>query len=160
MRCDEAAYFGATLQAQTLIPSAGCVLDAHVGAAAGIAASKMHHRHSKSLSQTGSAATATHPIHVVQGATATLLSFKAGSIAIAAGAATVEIDLKKNGASILTAPITLDSANTARVLEAGTLSATALVAGDFLEVAITATAGGGTLPTGLLVQLELDEAPT
>lgn len=81
----------------------------------------------------------------------------AGSIAKAVGAATVTLDVKKNGTTILSAVITLDSANTDRVGEAGTVSVTSFVAGDWFEVVITATAGGGTLPTGVFVQMECDQ---
>lgn len=93
------------------------------------------------------------------GTTATVLQFAAGSIAKAVGDSTVTIDLKKNGSSILSAVITLDSGNTNRLLETATLSSTALVAGDWLEIVITATVGTGTLPTGVFVRLLLDEDP-
>lgn len=157
-RLEGDTYVDGTLQAKTFVPSAACVRDAHLAADAELSASKMQHRHNKVLTQTGTAATETKPIHVVLGATATIKSIKAGSIAACSGAATITIDLKKNGSSILTGVITLDNANTARVMEAGTLSSSSLVVGDFLELVITATAGGGTLGTGLIVQLELDEA--
>ncbi len=159
MRCDEAAYFGDTLQAKTLIPSAGCVLDTHVGAAAAIAASKLLHRHNKGYGQSGTAVAATVPLHVVQGATGTLVGFKAGCIGLCTGDATITVDLKNNGVSILTAAVELDAADTARVLVAGVFSATAVVAGDFLEAVVTVNAGTGALGTGLCVQLELDETP-
>ncbi len=157
-RIDSDTYVEGTLQAQTLIPSAGCVRNEHLAADAALAATKMQHRHRKFISQSGTAVTATNPIHVVQGATGTINFIKAGSIGVAAGAATVTIDLKKNGVSILTGVITLDSSNTARVLEAGTLSSSSVVVGDFLELVITATLAGGTLPTGLIVEVEIDEA--
>jgi hypothetical protein len=124
---------------------------------AGIRGEDVQHVVRKYLGQTGTAATVTIPIHVVKGATAILKALKAGSIVANVGAATVTIDLKKNGASILTAVITLNSANTARICVDGTFSSTALVAGDFLELVVTATAGGGTLATGLLVDLLLYE---
>jgi hypothetical protein len=78
-------------------------------------------------------------------------------VAIAVGGATVTVDVKKNGATVLSSVITLDSGNTARIMENGTLSGTTLAAGDFLEAVIVATAGGGTIPTGLLVQVIIDE---
>ena len=157
MRVEEASYFGDTLQAKTLIPSAGCVGNSHIPAAAGIAASKLEHKHRKSYEQSGTVAAATVPLHVVQGATGLIVSFKAGTIAPCTGNAVITVDLKKAGVSILTAVITLDNANTARVLESGTLSSTALVAGDFLEVVVAVNAGTGALGTGLCVQIELNE---
>ena len=157
-RIEEDAYFGGTLQAKTLVPSDGCITNAAVVAAAGIAASKLQHRHRPFYSQTGNAAAATVAIHVVRGATGVLNAFAAGSVAKAAGNAAVTVDLKKAGSSILTGVITLDSGNTNRVMEAGTLSNSAVAGGDFLEVVVTADAGTGTLPPGLHVALELDEA--
>jgi hypothetical protein len=79
-----------------------------------------------------------------------VVSVKAGSIAIAVGAATVTVDVKKNNVSILTAVITLDTGNTARVAEAGTILTASAVAGDTYELVIVATAGGGTLAHGVV----------
>jgi hypothetical protein len=101
------------------------------------------------------------PAHVVYGAAGTIVAFAAGSIAIAVGAATVVVDLLKNGASILSGTITLDSGNTVRVLEAAPgFSSTTLVAGDILEAKIvSATAGGGAIPVGAFFRLVVDEDP-
>jgi hypothetical protein len=106
------------------------------------------------------ATTETKVVHGVFGTTGVLSAIKAGSIGVNAGAATVTIDLKKNGTSILSAVITLNNANTARVMVAGTFSATTLAVGDVLELVITATAGGGTLATGVFVELDLYEKTT
>ena len=103
------------------------------------------------------ATTETRTLAVILGTTGTAVTFKAGSIAKAVGDSTVTVDLKKNGSSILSAVITLDNANTNRVLEAGTISSTSLAVGDWLETVITATVGTGTLPTGVFVQLELKQ---
>lgn len=137
-------------------PPAGSIADAAVAAGAGIGASKLVHQHRLHYNQNGTAATATVPIHVARG-TGTILDVRAGTIAACAGAATIEIDLKKNGTTVLSGTITLDNANTNRVAESGTLSVTSLVAGDWLELVITATAGGGTLGTGLLVSVTVEE---
>jgi hypothetical protein len=157
MRVEEASYFGDTLQAKTLIPSAECVGNSHVAAGAGLAASKLEHQHRKTYVQDGTAVAATIPLAVIQGPTARVISIKAGTIGLNAGNATITIDLKKNGVSILTAVITLDSSKTARTLYAGTLTSTAGVAGNWLEAVIAVAAGTGTLGTGLCVQLDWDE---
>lgn len=138
-----------TLYVGSFVPSAGSVRNAGVAADAAIQATKLQHQYVQHYFKTGTAATETVPIHVAYGATGTIVAIKAGSIAIAVGAATVTIDLKKNGTTCLSAVITLDSGNTARVVEAGTLTVTDYVTGDFFELVITATAGGGTIPTGL-----------
>jgi hypothetical protein len=41
---------------------------------------------------------------------------------------------------------------------AGTVTTATLAAGDLLEVVITATAGGGTLATGVFCQVVTDES--
>ncbi len=145
------------LSCRTFTPPAGCVSNASVAAGAGIAATKIQKPRLIHYGQSGTAVSVTIPIYVCLGATATLQSFKAGSIVLNIGAATVTIDLKKNGSTILSAVITLDTANIARVLEAAAFTSASLVAGDFLELVITATIGGGTLATGLFVQAEIFE---
>jgi hypothetical protein len=162
-RLEELLYLGGGLvcaSGTSFRPPPGTILDADVSAGAGVQYTKLQQLRPAVYSQNGTAASATIPIGVVYGATGTLVSIKAGSIAACAGAATITVDLKKNGSSVLTAVITLDNANTARVMEAGTFSSTSLVTGDFLELVITATAGGGTLGTGLLVQVRWAEDPS
>jgi hypothetical protein len=142
---------------RTFTPPALSITDAAIAAAAGIKATKIQKPRLLRYAQSGTAAAVTIPIYVCNGATATILSLKAGSIAPNIGVSTVTVDLKKNGTTILSAVITLDNANVARVLEAATLASTSLVADDFLELVIVATVGGGTLATGLYVQLEIHE---
>lgn len=76
------------------------------------------------------------------------------------GAATHSIQLKKNGSNILSSALVMDSANTNYVLEeAAGYTSTSYAAGDFFEVDITATAGGGTLGQGLMFDVQFDENP-
>ena len=91
------------------------------------------------------------------GATAEIQSVRAGVVVAAVGDSTVTIDLYKNGASILSAPIVLDNTNTAYTEETGTLSSDDLVQGDCLEVVVTVSAGTGTLPQGLYVEVDVHE---
>lgn len=105
------------------------------------------------------ATTETRAIHYTVGATGSLIAFQAGSIAKAVGAATVTVDLKKNGASVLSALVTLDSTSTSRAAISATIATAGFVVGDEFEIVITATAGGGTLPTGVFVNLLLNEDP-
>ena len=141
-------------------------MDETVGAGANVAASKVQHKHRKTFSQSGTVVAAMSPIHVVtattlmvagQAATANAIAFRAGVIAPCTGNATITVDLQKNGVSLLTAPITLNSASVARTSYAGTITAGSLVAGDWLDVVATVSAGTGALGSGLLVQLEVDE---
>lgn len=151
-------YFDGILQAREMVIPASTVNNAKVAADAAIATSKLVHQHSKTLGQSGAAASVTQPIHVA-GAAGTIKSFSAGSVAIAIGAATVTIDLKKNGVTCLSAVITLDTSNVAYTLEAGTITVPSVVAGEVLTVVVVATAGGGTLPTGFFAHLVIDESP-
>lgn len=142
-----------TLQADYFTPPAASVGDDQVSSASPISADKLKHQYLPTYSQPNTTATTeTRVIHVARSA-GTIEGFRAGSIAACSGAATITFDLRKNGATVLSSVITLDNANTARVIEAGTLSGSpTVVAGDVLEVVITATAGGGTLGTGAFCQ--------
>jgi len=153
------------LQPSTISQPANSIADVNVGTpaagAAGVASSKLNHRYHKHWPQPNTTATTeTRPLFITYGTSGTLVAFKAGSIAPCAGAATITIDLYKNGASVLSAPITLNSSNVARVATLGTITAATTAAGDWFDAVITATAGGGTLGTGLFVELVIDETPS
>jgi len=154
------AYHAGTETFRTIVLPSSCILDANVAAGAAIATSKMLHRHFWHFHQDGSAASITIPVHEVHGATGSIVALKCGSVVVAIGAATVTIDLLKNGVSILTAALVLDSSNTIRVLEAAAIATAALVDGNWLDLQITAAAGGGTLPTDMLYELIWDEDPS
>ena len=96
-------------------------------------------------------------IHVVVGATGTLQKFSGGSVVANTGAATITVDLHKNGASILTAAIVLDNGDAAYAVVEGVISSSSVVADDVLEVVITVNAGGGTLGKGVFASLDLYE---
>lgn len=148
------------LSSKTFTPASGSIGNSAIAALAGISASKLQHRRYADYAQPhGSAATTVRiPIHRVKGATGTINSFKCLVEVLCIGAATISIQLKKNGTNILTAATVLDSGNTIFVAEdAAGFTSTSLVAGDVLEVDITATAGGGTLGQGLYCVAEIDE---
>jgi len=151
-------YVAGALSAAALAVPAGAVSNAAIAPAAGIAATKLQHRNRPVHAQPNTAATTeTRVVYHVRGAAATLVAFAAGSIAKAVGDSTVTVNLRKNGATVLTGVITLNSSSVNYVAQAGTLAATALVAGDVLDVVVTATAGTGTLPTGVFCSLTVDE---
>jgi hypothetical protein len=156
-RMDELVVGTLTMQGGSL--PASVVGNSNVTAGAGIDASKLERQVVRGFSQSGTATTVTQPVHVVSGATGTVLRAYAGSIVAAVGNATVTVRFRKNGTTILSSDITLDNANTAYIVEQGTLSVTSAVAGDMFDVVITATVGTGTLPTGLVVGMVLDEDP-
>jgi hypothetical protein len=151
-------YVTGDLSSKTFSPPAGSITNTAIRANAGVSATKLEHRFQSVVAQPNAAAVdETRVVHVVYGATGSIVAFSAGSIAKAVGDATCTVDLKVNGSSVLSAPIALDNANTNRVAEAGTVSTPALVAGDVLEVVIDGTIGTGTLPTGVFAQVTLTE---
>lgn len=160
-RIDTDVYVTGNLNSQTLTIPAGTILNAAVNTAADIAATKLEHRHKLVYAQESgtNAADESRVLYVCYGATATVIAFEAGNVVAATGNATCTVDLKKNGSSILSAAISLDSTNAARVVEAGTLSNTALVDGDVLEITIDGTIGTGTLAKGIFASLIVDEKP-
>lgn len=119
------------------------------------------HRYKCSAHQAGSVVSQRITLAIVDGLQATLLRPEARAVVSGCvGAATVTIDFLKNGSSILAGgtPITLNS-GAGTTLQLPTLSATSAVQGDVIEANVTATAGGGTLPVGLAVNLTVEEYP-
>ena len=149
------------LSARTMSIPASTVVDASVAAGANVAASKLEHQYQPLYAQASAttAAAATIAIWRVFGETGSVVAVEAGLVSPNVGAATCTVDVKKNGTTILTGTISLTNAQVARESVAGTLdlTAAALVDGDMLEVVTTATAGGGTLGTGLFVSLKIRE---
>jgi hypothetical protein len=130
-----------------------------VQASANISADKLESRIYASHAQPNSAATAETRTLFVARRAGLIQHIYVGSIAKAIGDSTVTVDVKKNGTSVLSSVVTLNSSNTARIAVAATIDGTQddLVAGDWLEVVITISAGTGTLPTGVFVQVEVDQ---
>lgn len=157
-RIDGNLYVTGTLSMYDISLPSGVMTNTHVAAGAAFASTKLQHRHNQTYGQSGANADATQIIHVAK-ATGTLKTFVAGSIGVCTGATSTTIDLKKNGTTTLTAVITLDSDNVARVVEGGTVSVTAYVAGDVFEVVVDATSDSGDA-TGLFACAEFDEAAT
>lgn len=149
--------------ATAVVLPANTVGDAGVTAASPLNTTKTRRRFNKGYAQNVGAAAASVTgvvVHVVYGAVGTVIAVRAGVVVAAVGAATVTIDIKKNGTTILTAVITLDVANTIYIVEAGSVSVSGLVAGDVLTAVLVATAGGGTLPQGVFVDVVIDEDPS
>ena len=137
----------------------GAVENDHVAAGAGIAASKQEHGHRIVHAQESAspAADETIPVHVVHGTTGTLKAIKAGAVVAATGDATCTIDLLKNGVSILTGKISIDSGDAAYALVAGVIDTAALAVGDVLEIEVDGTIGTGALAKGVFAYVDLEE---
>lgn len=158
-KLDSDVYVTGNLSAQTLTVPANAVTNSAIPSAANIDGYKLKHFHRQVYAQE-SATTAASESRVVHHclASGTVTDFYVGSVVVNGGAATVAVDLKKNGSSILSSAVTLSSSNTARVAVAGSISSASVVAGDVLEVTITATAGGGTLAKGVFASVNIHEA--
>lgn len=144
-----------------IVLSSGCVTDANVQAAANIASSKLEQRNRQVYSQESNS-TATDGVYVVHvaGAAGNVESFGAGCVVANIGNAVVAVDLLKNGNSILSAAVQVDSADAARAVVDATVSTATLAAGDVLEIEITGTAGTGTLGKGVFTILDVRENPS
>ena len=122
--------------------------------------SAMEHQHAKTMSFTGVQTDATHVIHVIRGATGTVRSFCAGSIIANTGDAEVEIDLLKNGVSILSAAkITLDDSILAYISEVAVIDDATVIEDDVLTVDLTIDSGvyPAVVASGVFCELRVDE---
>ena len=160
-RMGEDLFVAGNINSRTLSIPAGSLLNAGVGAAAAIAATKQIQQHIKHVSQESGTAVPDEEfcIHVVYGATGTAVAFEAGAVVASEGGATVSVDLHKNGTTVLSSPITLNSNQTAYETVTATIGTSSFVEGDVLEVLIDGTAGGGTLAKGVFASLVLRELP-
>jgi hypothetical protein len=163
-RLETDLHIAGRLSAQSFSPPASSITSAAIAtpSGTGIEASKLQHQHQhiETLVVHGATPAAIRKtIHVVVGATATLVQFQAGPItAISSG--TVTIDLLKNGTTILSATISLTSVTGtayAKVSPSGYTS-TALVVDDVLEVnqTVSAPVGGGGLWCQLTIREDAD----
>lgn len=131
-----------------------------------VPANRLIHRFALVYAQAdgGSVVTATVGIHVAASA-GTVKSIEVGLTGAAAvGAATFTVDLNKSTgggafATMLSGNITVDSATAIRTVEAGTVSSGSYTDGDILQLEMVATAGGGTLPQGVVVTVIVEENP-
>lgn len=140
---------------------ASCIGDSNFDGSAPLTALKQQHQHQKVYSQSNGAASVTDRkvVHVAYGATGTVVAVRAGVVTAQVGGATLTIDLKKNGTSILTGTFQVTSAIAVFALVNGSIATAGYVAGDVFEVVVTEATGGGTQGQGLFVQLIVREDP-
>lgn len=141
-------------------PPAECITDAAVASDTQLAADKLQHQHAPTFSQDiGATATAQGKVLHVARFAGKLESFHAGSVVACIGAATITWNLKKNGTTVLSSTLVLNSSNTAYVSVPATLNPAAVdyVAGDTFTAELTAAAGGGTIGTGAFCAARFNE---
>jgi hypothetical protein len=156
---DGDGFFTGELGANTMNIPDDTVTNAMVASGAAIVTTKMKHQYAKNTQQESdtSSTDQTFVNHVAYGA-GSVVSFKVGAIVAPVGAATVDIDLLKNGVTVLNAAAQLTSGETARELVAGVIGTAAYVAGDVFEVDIDQTTGGGTDAKGVFAEAIYREA--
>ncbi len=149
-----AVTFGGTV----VFPPAS-IGDSQINPAAPLAVTKVGHQYMPKLAQVyGVAATAERRVVHRAKSAGTVAAFWFGLTVANVGAATVTADLLKNGTSVLSAPVVLNSATVIFVAVSGIVVTAAYIAGDVFEVSITVAAGGGTLGQGAFAEPTLTEA--
>jgi hypothetical protein len=123
---------------------AGSLQNTDIEASAGIDASKLDHYETVAAFLAGQAASQTIQAFYAPAAGTLRSTFHAGSVTPCSGAAEVEVDLQVDGVSVLASVITLDSTNSARVAEQGTVQTASVSAGSLVEVVLTASPEGSS----------------
>ena len=169
MRVDEDAFFAKSLRATTLIPSAGSVLDSHVGAAAAIQATKVVHEHTFTYKQDDGSdvAAAIVPIGIMRAA-GTIVAVEAVCIdAPEGGDKGFEVDVQKAAdgvaaATVLTGTIDWNSGiESDYEVKNGTVASAGAIAADYTLVAVITVSGStGNQGQGLQVTVRVRETPT
>ena len=129
-----------------------------IAAAASIDASKLEAWQKGVYSQVSTAVTATAVLGIIRGTTGTSIGVEVTNATACAGSSTLTVDVQKNGVSILSAPVTLNSSSSTSVPIAGTISVSFLADGDIITAVITTSASGtDALATGVAVQWDYNE---
>lgn len=162
---NDRAYTGnVSFSGPVTLPSA-VVANATVAAGADIDASKHEHRHHVNYFQKSGT-------DVVAETQALFTAYLAGELIRVAvrptavptgGDKTYTVDIKKaaNGSasftSVLSAVVSVSSADTSGTIKLGTISTVAFVAGDCYQVVVAVAGSTGTQGQGVLVELVVDE---
>lgn len=138
---------------------AGAIGSANFSGSDPLESAKQKHRHVGRLNQVhGSAAAAERRACHVARSAGSVLTVQAGVVVACVGDSTITVDVRKNGASILTGTITINNTHAAYAKVSGVVNTAAYVAGDVFEVVVTVSAGTGALGQGLFVDVVFDEA--
>lgn len=133
------------------------VTNAKVASGDPLDAAKTDNSYQAILAQASTAATETKYVGIPRGV-GTFLAFRVIQKTACAGSSTVTVDVKKNGVSILSAAITLNSASAVNTPIAGTITTSSFSADDYLEIVITANQSGtDALATQVMAQLDYNQ---
>lgn len=159
----EACHFK-YLSAENFTLTSGTLGNAAIQTNAAIDDTKLKHRYSFVLSQTGAVVAATEYLRIMQAA-GTVLSVEAAITEVVATGAdrTITIDLQKSTgggafATVLSATIEFDNASVLRTISVGGISSAALVDGDILKLTVAVAGAAGAQAAGLVVNVVLSEA--
>jgi hypothetical protein len=134
--------------------------DVQASAASPLGRTKTVHQYDSGYAQPIASAVvdAAAVLHVAHD-TGTVVSFQVGIVTPPIGAATIVVTLKKNGAVILSASITLNNATVAYAVTSGafTVSPHTYVSGDVFSIDVDETTGGGTQGKGIFASLVVAE---
>lgn len=159
-------YVTGNIKSETLSIPDGTVDDDAIEAAAGIAATKLEHRHQIVYQQDDAAdiVAATAPVYIVYGATGVLEAVQVSCVdAPSGGNEGFSVDVQKANegtptpATLLNSVVTYDDdEDDCEVIE-GDIATSALAAGDMLIIVIDALGATGTKGQGLVVTLVITE---
>lgn len=155
---NEDIYVNGTFKANFIQLTANAVGNTQFNASDPLSVTKQEHLHTRILAQVnGTAATAERRIVHQAFNAGTILGVQACAIVPCTGTSVVNIDVKKNGVTVLSSTLSLNSTPVAYQQVTGTLSVTTFVAGDVLDITITPVAGTGAVGQGVSVALKLAE---
>src|SRR5947209_17341515 len=127
-----------TVQVESLVPisitlPSGSVTDSNIVAGAKVAYTKCGQKFQPCYRSSGSSSVANdrQVIHVVRGATGSVVSARVGVTTAATGNAATTVDVQKNGTTILSATVSVGT-TAAYTLLTPTISTSSLVVGDVL----------------------------
>lgn len=154
------------LAATSISYPVGGITNAAISSSAAIAATKLVHQHALRYAQNGGTdvVAATVPIHIARDAAEIVAVTVSPLVAPAGGDKAVSVDVQLGNAatafaSILSAPISIDSADANRAVVSGDLATFAAVAEDILQVVIAVSGTTGTQAQGLIVTVWIRESP-
>lgn len=128
------------------------------GATANIPARDVNGNYRFGTKQNGTASAETKLCYIAEAA-GTIKAVNIAVVTAAVGDSTVTIDVKKNGTSILSSTKEINNTHAAYTPVEATLDSTKVdySDGDCFTIVVTVSAGSGTLPTGLCVQVSTNE---
>jgi hypothetical protein len=154
-------HFEGTVTGVTGEPADGTIDNNHWDSSGdALDASNQQHLHPIQVRQTGTAAGDTLWAWTVLGATATVVDVKVTNLSACGGSSTVTVDVRKNGVSILTSVVTLNSSTGDSGSESATLDGAqvAAVEEDVFTVVITPNqVGTEALASDVSVAMAIEE---